>query len=492
MIDLIFYATLALLCATTAWAIWRTRGRLNAGVLIPLAWIVLIPMPVIVRPWTPPTGVFPDGFIGTARNNMYIAIAMANVAFALFQLFLVSRWFAAVQAWIVALLGGRAEARPDESRHPFYRRWLLVVTVVAVGWALFHLALMPRIPAFDLVTGFANPLQPNYDREASDKLLHVNALVRYSFHWNKEVIFPVLFAAAVLLRWRWLAVFIGVFGFFYMVSSLEKFPSQAFVLAPFVAIAVRDKKAMWSPLVIAGVLLSLVGPWAINQAPSISTSVHQSLNLAVAPDTVPASYNTSAITEVPGCTTTQTASATFSTPALVAGILDLVVRRTGLVPAEVTYGWFAYFPAVHPYLKGSGWAPWNVLSSGYRNPSNLVGLWMYCGHAVTLPSVSAYAAFVADGWAEFGFAGVLIACLGIILFGIILELLKAFTNNLMCLACYAPSIVLYATLPPRASVLASILSSGLFLVPLLCFLIVLSERMRARHVPALTLEAAPS
>src|SRR5947209_4287025 len=203
--------------------IWRTRGRLNAAVLIPLAWIVLIPTPVLLRPWTPPTGVFPAGFIGTARDNMYIAIAMANVAFVLFQLFIVSRSFASLEAWILRRLGGDDAAKHDEGRNPFYRRWLLVITVLAVALGLLHLALMPRVPIWDLVTGFANPLQPNYDREASDKLLHVPALVRYSFHWNKEVVFPILLAAAVLLRWRWMAVFIAVFGLFYMISSLEKF-----------------------------------------------------------------------------------------------------------------------------------------------------------------------------------------------------------------------------------------------------------------------------
>jgi hypothetical protein len=167
---------------------------------------------------------------------------------------------------------------------------------------------------------------------------------------------------------------------------------------------------------------------------------------------------------------------------------DIVVRRIGVVPAEVTYGWFAYFPAQHAFLNGSGWEPWKVLAKGYRNPANLVGLWMYCGHAVTLPTISAYGSLIADGWGEAGYVGVLLACIGILLFGIVMELIRGFIAKPFCIACYAPSILLFASLPPRAGVLATIISSGLWLVPVLCLLFLASERltsMRTDAVPEL-------
>jgi hypothetical protein len=164
-----------------------------------------------------------------------------------------------------------------------------------------------------------------------------------------------------------------------------------------------------------------------------------------------------------------------------ASFKDIVVRRIGVVPAEVTYGWFAYFPAVHPFLNASGWEPWKVLSKGYRNPANLVGLWMYCGHAQTLPTVSAYGSFIADGWGELGYLGVVLACLGVVLFGIVMELIRGFVAKPFFIACYGPSILLFATLPPRAGMLATIVSSGLWLIPLLCLLFLVTEGLRGRR-----------
>jgi hypothetical protein len=133
-----------------------------------------------------------------------------------------------------------------------------------------------------------------------------------------------------------------------------------------------------------------------------------------------------------------------------------------------------------------------VLSPGYHNPANLVGLWMYCGHAVTLPTVSAYGSFVADGWAEFGYSGVLIGCLGLLLFGVLLELIRGFASRPFCLACYGPSVLLFATLPPRAGVLAVLVSSGLWLVPVLCLIFLVSERLGRSGRQVAVLEHARS
>jgi hypothetical protein len=174
-----------------------------------------------------------------------------------------------------------------------------------------------------------------------------------------------------------------------------------------------------------------------------------------------------------------------------ASLSDIVGRRILVVPAETTYGWFAYFPAQHPFLNGSGWAPWKVLSKSYRNPANLVGLWMYCGHELTLPTVSAYGSIIADGWAELGYVGVVLAALGIVFFGLVLELIRGFLSKPFLIACYGPSILLFATLPPRAGVLATIVSSGLWLIPVLCLLFLVSEGLSRRRMGAVPV-AAPA
>jgi hypothetical protein len=478
MTNLLLWSTLLLLIASTLWTIWRARGAVNAAVLVPLAWILLIPIPVLIRPWVvTPKSLFPQGFVGLPRQHLYISIAIANVALVGFQWFILSSFFKSLQARIVAFFAAREQPRTakDDS---LLRKWLIGLTVIAVALAVTHLALMPRVPSWDLVTGFTDPLQPNFDREAADKFLPVPTLVKYVFNWNLGLVFPILFALTVLMRWKPMAIFVGIFGFIYVTSTLEKFPSAIFIAAPFMAIAVRDNRPIWSKVVLGGLVLSLLGPLAVNQSAIISTAIHKRLG-----DLPPASatpvYDPSITTPVPGCVTyVSNPPVPFSWRNIPASIKDIVVRRIGVVPAEVTYGWFAYFPAQHSLLNGSGWEPWKVLAKGYRNPANLVGLWMYCGHNQTLPTVSAYGSVIADGWGELGYPGVVLAIIGILFFGALLELVRGFVAKPFCIACYGPAILLFATLPPRAGVLATVLSSGLWLIPILCLLFLASEGLR--------------
>ncbi len=492
MSDILFWGSLLLLSASTIWTIWRTRGLISSAVLVPLAWIVLIPIPIILRPYSAPTGLFPGGFGGGPKDTMYVSVALANIAFAGFQWCVLTRQFSVLRTRVVGFFAVRE--RPQNNSDRLLRRWILGLAIVAIALAVIHLALMPRVPAWDLVTGFSDPLQPNYDREAADKFLPVPTLVRYVFGWNQGILFPILFATAVLTRWRSVAIVVGIFGFIYVTSTLEKFPSLLFIIGPFIAVAVRDNRPIWSRLVIGGLALSLLGPLAVNQAPGISTSIHEALHNVPSASATPA-YDPSITTPVPGCQGTPTvagAAAPFDSRNLPASIKDIILRRIGLVPAEVTYGWFAYFPAQQGFLNGSGWEPWKVLGSGYRNPANLVGLWMYCGHTVTLPTVSAYGSFIADGWAEFGYVGVLVACLGLMLFGFALELIRGFVAKPFCLACYGPSVLLFATLPPRAGILATLASSGLWLVPVLCLLFLASQNLGRTRRPVAVLESAGS
>jgi hypothetical protein len=491
--DVLFWSTLLLLTASTIWTIRHIHGMINAPVLVAVAWIVLIAIPIALRPQNAAGGLFPEGFIGAPRDNMYVSIALANVGFTGFQWVVLSPWFKFLQHRVVAFFGSakRESAGGDD---PLTQKWVLGLVIIAIGLAVLHMALMPRVPAWDLVVGFSDPLQPNYDREAADKFLPVPTLVRYVFDWNQGILFPILFAVTVLMRWRPAAVVVGVFGFIYVTCTLEKFPSLLFLASPVIAIAVRDSRPIWSRLVIGGLALSLIGPLAVNQAPLISTSIHQTLHLVPPASATPA-YDPSITTPVPGCETANTPvvrNDPFSWRYLPLYMANLLTRRIGSLPAEVTYGWFAYFPAQHPFLNGYGWEPWKVLAPGFRNPANLVGLWMYCGHDFTLPTVSAYGSFVADGWAEFGYVGVVIVCLGIVLFGLLLELMRGFASKTFCVGCYGPAILLFATLPPRAGLLATIISSGLWLVPVLCALFLVSESFGRRRMSQAVLEPAGS
>jgi len=68
--DALFWSTLLLLAASTAWTTWRARGAISAAVLVPLAWLILIPIPTLIRPWViTPQSLFPNGFAGAAQQH---------------------------------------------------------------------------------------------------------------------------------------------------------------------------------------------------------------------------------------------------------------------------------------------------------------------------------------------------------------------------------------------------------------------------------------
>jgi len=335
--DALFWSTLLLLAASTVWTIWRARGVISAAVLVPLAWLVLIPIATVIRPWViTPESLFPDGFTGSAREHLLISISIANLAFVGFQSLILSGLFKSLQARTVAFFAARERPRAGrDGRHDgLLRTWAIGLTAVAVALAVLHLVLMPRVPAWDLVTGFANPLQPNYDREAAGKFLPGPTILRYIVDWNQGIVFPILFALAVLMRWRPLAIFVGIFGFLYVTSTLEKFPSLLFSAAPFIAIAVRDNRPIWSKLVLGGLALSLLGPLAVNQGPGISTAVHKALH-----DVPPASpvYDPTITTSAPGCENyIAPPTVPFDLRNIPASLKDIVGRRILVVPAETT------------------------------------------------------------------------------------------------------------------------------------------------------------
>ena len=445
--------TTIVLAGTT---VWRLRRPIDAALLIPGFWLVLIPLQVLV---------FGARFqAGTPRDNFFISIALANAMLIGLQVFLDSRYFTRLAAAVSERLGPASNSSPVDWNR-LARYWWYGLAAFAIGLGVLHLALMPKIPLLELVTGYSDFNQLSVDRENSAKLLNAPALVKYAFNWNSSIVLPILFTAAVLQRWRWRAVVIGVFGLLYVSAPLDKFPSLIFVLSPFVGLAVRDRRPTFSKVLIVGLVVSLVPAYLIAESGQISIAVHHALGVPLA-----------AQTPAPRLTNQQVFDAdVFTTffgiklPGPVVSLLNLILRRIGSVPADVTYEWFSFFPAVHPYLYGAGWEPWKVLSANYQNPANMVGLWAYYGHpGYFLTSLSAYAGFVADGWAEFGYPGVVIACLWLFAFAVVIELMRVFADKPFCLACYAPCLLMVAATAPISGIMAMTFSLGLILGPVFC------------------------
>ena len=298
--------------------------------------------------------------------------------------------------------------------------------------------------------------------------------MKYIFNWNQGIVFPILFALTVLTRWRAMAIFIGIFGFLYVTSTLEKFPSLLFIAGPFIAVAVRDNRPIWSKLVIGGLALSLLGPLAINQSAGVSTAIHKALN-AVPPASATPGYDPSITTPAPGCED-------FVAPPVVpfdwrnipASLKDIVVRRIASCRLRRHTGGLLISHSTHFSTPPMGAV--ERARGGYRNPANPVGLWMYCGPR-RLPTVSAYGSFIADGWGELGYRS-----------GAWRDRHCAVRHRLRdhpwvrgqaLLPCLLrPEHPPFAT-PAACGMVATIVSSGLWLIPVLCLLFLASEAFGA-------------
>ncbi|HKV89430.1 MAG TPA: hypothetical protein VJT78_15680 [Candidatus Dormibacteraeota bacterium] len=475
--DAALFATTALLLAST---LWRLRRPVDAALLLPIAWLALIPIQV---------AVFGSlrGYAGAARNNLYFSIAIGNLMFLGLQWFLGSSYFQRLSDGVRARLSPPDQSRPQAAWDRLAAYWWYGLAIVAVGLAVLHLSLMPRVPLFELLTGDSDYFQISIDRENAAKLLAVPTIVKYFFTWDSSILLPILFVGAILYRWRWRAVFIGAFGLMYVTAPLDKFPSLIFVFSAFVALAIRDRKRAFSKVLIVGFIVSLVPAYLITESMQISVAVHHAVGAPLAKSSAPPP----ATNAPPSGEQPISSIAGVKLPGPVANLLDLTVRRIGSGPADVTYQWFRFFPAVHPYLKGTGWEPWRVLSSSYQSPANMVGLWAYYGHTgYVLTSLSAYSGFLADGWAEFGYLGVLIACLWLFVFAVVIELMRTFSDKRFCLACYVPCLLMLAAVTPISGIMAMTFSLGLSLAPVICVAYLLSGRFAlpavatVRHAPA--------
>jgi hypothetical protein len=468
----LLWASIAVLIGTTAWTLLRTRGRLSLALLLPGVWLGMLVLPIALRPYMVSTGIFPEGYQGSPRDNLYISTSIANLALAAFQAMVASpvcvRAQGGLEAW-----GARRLGLDDDLR--VLKTWYVVLLVVAVGLAILHWSLMPRVPALDVVFGYTGSLQPQIDRENAAKLLPAPALLRYAFTWNSRVLFPLLFTTAVLMRWRWAALCVGLFGLAYLMSPLEKFPATLFVLGPFAALVVVAGKAIWSRLMIVGLVASLLPALLISVGPSLSVSAHSALHFQISGQTssanpTPTPANDVGTVPTPAPDRSPSAQQSFHLEVVPVVAKDLILRRIGTIPADVSYAWFSYFPTNHPFLDGDGWAPWNVLSRPLSDrPANMVALWAFYGRpGYSIASGSADGPVTADGWAEFGYLGVVISCVGLIGLGLLIELMRGLMRWPLCLACYTTAMVLFAFLPSQSGLMATAFSSGLFLVPLIC------------------------
>jgi hypothetical protein len=96
-----------------------------------------------------------------------------------------------------------------------------------------------------------------------------------------------------------------------------------------------------------------------------------------------------------------------------------MLHRAFVAPAQLTYAYCEIFPKVYGYTKGCG-TSYMALGRQRVNIPLLVG--QYLAKEGSLSTTYANASFVANGWAEFGYAGVII-------YAIVAGFLAQFLNN---------------------------------------------------------------
>jgi len=149
-----------------------------------------------------------------------------------------------------------------------------------------------------------------------------------------------------------------------------------------------------------------------------------------------------------------------------AALMNYFVYRAFEVPQEVLVAFFSVFPERLGFLGGEGIRLWNV----FRGETDYVAPAMAVASVLGSEGASFNALFIADAWAEFAYAGVLLAsiALGAALRGFDLYALH-YGKSEESVALFASAVwsVVYVS---SASFAASLVSGGLLLVPFVSWL----------------------
>jgi len=155
-----------------------------------------------------------------------------------------------------------------------------------------------------------------------------------------------------------------------------------------------------------------------------------------------------------------------------ASVIEAVYSRVFEVENETLVENFAVFPRLHPFMWGTNLRPIAMLMGVPYVPAfNIVGYIWYGSHDITSPSL-----FIADAWADFSYAGVIVYSM---IAGAICRILDiaflARGKSVVSIAVLGATLVGVLTLLTTALNIA-LVTGGLLLAPLLAYAVMLASR----------------
>jgi hypothetical protein len=370
----LYVSTLAL----TALVVWRARTQLSVVSAFSAVWILLIAIP---------SAIGYTGVESLARERLFWATAIVNVVLALT---VVARWSRPGRT-VATQAQSSPAAEPTAARMP----WLWPLLALSVTAFLIHAALMPKIPLVELARGSgltANQLTEL--REAANKLLPLPLAVKYLLYWNVRVVVPTLLCALIVMRApKYTLVFVPVLLVLSSLTLEKSLPTFA-IIAAGLGIATLSRLSILSRPLVVSFLIALAFASGLQTATKIRDVQARGAMPPGAADPSSTKMRARDVILYP---------------------FQFTYHRILTGPSGVAYAWFEYFPDVHGgFLRGQSWSPFVRSQPGFQHPANLVGLYAYHQRNPEryLETAYAYAAFHADAWANFGYAGVLVAALG--------------------------------------------------------------------------------
>lgn len=448
--------------ALTMLGAWRGRLRLTAVNAFLIAWVALVAFPSLFQ--------F-AGVVTVAKERLFLATTIVNVAVSIAVLVRTSRWFDDVLGALA-----RKASIPSLLNRPGVpvAGWLWGMLALSLAMFAFHAVRMPKIPLLELL--FHPGLTANQitgAREAAAKLLPIPLPVQYLLLWNVRVFVPILLCT-FLLSGRVVAKII-VIPLLIALSAmtLEKSLPTLAILSSALGVAIFRRTSLISRPIIAGVIVALGVASGLTFATRLrDLETHRSAAAVVTPDQRgPA--------KEPAPTSPGETNVAPQARRLALSPVVFVYHRILAAPSDVAYSWFEYFPDhFGGFLLGRSWNVFARSQPGFQHPANLVAIHAYREKdtAHYLKTASAYAAFHADAWANFGYGGVIGASLlaGAVL--LLADVAVGLSDSALTAGASGAALAILVTTLPVGGLQAALIAQGL----LLCLMIALLPIWRHR------------
>lgn len=254
-----------------------------------------------------------------------------------------------------------------------YYEALLVLLSINLGTMFLYFLRVKTIPLFELIRSPGTYSKLNMLRAESMKLLQVSFVERYMFSWQMEILFPIGIVASLTLfvlyresRYRNLFIAFLLLGLFNNSLTIAKMPTAAIILMMMVYIAYYRQKIRFR-FILSTFVIVLLFPYLIVYFVSIP-SVRDPVNILMA-----------------------------------------ILLRLFIIPAEVLFYYFKFFPGTHDFLAGrsSKFFAWYHPEGSFNTENYVMKQWW--GKMDSTGYANAF--YMGNFWADFGWYGIIFSTL---------------------------------------------------------------------------------